>query len=323
MDADQSNRHNPRRKHDRRRRYRPPRPTGGVDRQSQSPPVTLQSITVTPANPSIPIGGAQQFTATGLFSDDSTENLTSQVTWASATPSVATISATGLASALATGTSSITASLDGITGSTVLTATPPTPILQSITVTPANPHITVGATEQFTATGSFSNNSTENLTSEVIWTSDKPSVATTSATGLATALAMGTSSITASLSGITGEAMLTVTRTSTPFRFQTKTLWTATPRSLTVGQSITVSVSVSVVGAIESTATGTVTLTEGNTTLGPFLLRRGKYIFKTKATSAGTEVFRAAYNGNTALLASSSNKVGVLIRSPKPTKKRG
>ena len=55
--------------------------------------VTLQSIAVTPANPSVPKGLTQQFTATGTFSDNSTQNLTNQVTWASATPSVATITA--------------------------------------------------------------------------------------------------------------------------------------------------------------------------------------------------------------------------------------
>ena len=52
---------------------------------------TLQSIAVTPANPSIAKGATQQFTATGTFSDNSTQNLTAQVTWASATTTVATI----------------------------------------------------------------------------------------------------------------------------------------------------------------------------------------------------------------------------------------
>ena len=70
---------------------------------------------MTPANPSVAKGQTQQFTATGTYSDNSTENLTSQVTWASATTSVATITTTGLASAVARGSSSITASLSGVT----------------------------------------------------------------------------------------------------------------------------------------------------------------------------------------------------------------
>ena len=64
----------------------------------------LQSIAVTPANPIIAKGLTQQFTATGTFSDNTTQNLTSQVTWASATPAVATITAAGLATGVAAGT---------------------------------------------------------------------------------------------------------------------------------------------------------------------------------------------------------------------------
>ena len=61
------------------------------------------------------MGVPGQFTATGTFADGSTADITDLVTWASATPSVATISDTGLASALALGTSAITASFEGVT----------------------------------------------------------------------------------------------------------------------------------------------------------------------------------------------------------------
>ena len=55
------------------------------------PAPTLNSIAVTPANPSIGTGVTQQFTATGSYSDGSTQNMTSQATWTSSSPSVATI----------------------------------------------------------------------------------------------------------------------------------------------------------------------------------------------------------------------------------------
>jgi hypothetical protein len=172
-------------------------------------PAVLQSIAVTPANPSVTKGSTQQFTATGTFSDNSTQNLTSQVTWASATTSVATITAAGLATAVAPGTSTISATLGGISGSTVLTVT--AAALQSIAVTPANPSVAKGLTQQFTATGTFSDNSTQNLTSQVTWTSGTTSVATITAAGLATAVATGTSTIGAALNGITGSTVMTVT----------------------------------------------------------------------------------------------------------------
>ena len=85
----------------------------------------MQSIAVTPANPSVPKGETEQFTATGTYSDNSTQNLTSQVTWASATTSVATITAVGLATGVATGITVIDGTLDGITGKTALTVTRP------------------------------------------------------------------------------------------------------------------------------------------------------------------------------------------------------
>jgi hypothetical protein len=153
-------------------------------------------------------GLTQQFTATGTFSDNSTQNLTSQVTWASATPSVATITAGGLATGVIPGTSSISATLGSVSGSTVLTVS--AAVLQSIVVTPANPSVAKGLTQQFTATGTFSDNSTQNLTSQVTWASATPSVATITAGGLATGVTPGTSSISATLGSVTGSTVLTV-----------------------------------------------------------------------------------------------------------------
>jgi hypothetical protein len=159
------------------------------------------------------MGQTEQFTATGTFSDNSTQNLTSSVTWASATTSVATITAAGLATAVGAGTSTISATLSGISGSTVMTVTAAT--LQSIAVTPANTSLPAGETEQFTATGTLSDGTTENLTSQVTWASSDTSWATINSAGLATAVGQGTSSVTATLNGISGSTVLTVTGTTT------------------------------------------------------------------------------------------------------------
>jgi plastocyanin len=175
---------------------------------------TLTAIAVTPANPSIVAGTTDQFTATGTFSDNTTQNITNQVTWASATTTVATINAAGLATGVAPGNSTISATLSGVAGSTVLTVTPPA-TLQSIVVTPTNPSIAAGLVEPFTATGTFSNNTTQDITSLVTWASATPAVATISNAanlqGVATGVAVGTSTITASLGGVTGSTTLTVT----------------------------------------------------------------------------------------------------------------
>lgn len=83
---------------------------------------SLSSIAITPVNPSITVGGTQQFTATGTYSDGSTANITSSVSWTSGTPAAATINAsTGLATGVADGSSVITATSGSVSGNTTLT----------------------------------------------------------------------------------------------------------------------------------------------------------------------------------------------------------
>ena len=89
-----------------------------------TPSATLNSITVTPANPAIASGSTQQFVATGTFSDNSTQNISSQVTWSSSNGGVATINSTGLATGVAGGSSTIKATQGSVNGSTTLTVQP-------------------------------------------------------------------------------------------------------------------------------------------------------------------------------------------------------
>ena len=84
---------------------------------------TLTSISVTPTSPSLAIGATQQLTATGTYSDSSTKDLTSTVTWNSSSTSVATISAGGKITAVASGTSTFTATSGAISGASTLTST--------------------------------------------------------------------------------------------------------------------------------------------------------------------------------------------------------
>lgn len=84
---------------------------------------TLASIAVTPANPSVTTGTTQQFTATGTYSDNSIKNITAAVTWGSSDTSKATINASGLATAVAAGSTTVTATSGSISGTTTLTVT--------------------------------------------------------------------------------------------------------------------------------------------------------------------------------------------------------
>jgi hypothetical protein len=114
---------------------------------------SLASITVTPANPTIATGGTQQFTATGRYSDNSTQNITGQVTWASSATAVATINSAGLASGVGAGSTTISASQGQVTGSTTLTVTSaPPPPLSVTAMTPANNATGVNAGTTVSAT---------------------------------------------------------------------------------------------------------------------------------------------------------------------------
>jgi len=180
--------------------------------------VTLSSITVTPANPSIILATGttqtQQFTATGIYSDGSTKDLTASVIWSSSATSIATITSGGNATVLAYGTTNISATFVGITGSTALTVVS-TASLKSIQVTPLTPSILLGASQQFIAQGTNLDGSIQNLTASVNWASSSNAVATISNTpgsnGKATSIAAGQTTITATLGSLTGSTILTIT----------------------------------------------------------------------------------------------------------------
>lgn len=181
--------------------------------QDQAGLPTLQSISVSPAAPSIPAGFAQQFTASGTYSDGTAQDLTASAAWSSSNTSVATVSnaagsqgrATGVA---AGGPVTIAASAGAVSGSALLTVT--APILTSLAVTPTTPVVPVGNTQQFTATGTYSDGSTQVITGSVTWSSSSPSVASISGGGLASALGPGATTISAQQAGITGSTTMTV-----------------------------------------------------------------------------------------------------------------
>jgi uncharacterized protein YjdB len=173
---------------------------------------SLSSVTVTPAIASVAEQTATQFNAIGTFADNSTQNLTSSVSWTSSPASIATVSnaspTKGLATGVAPGTATITALFAGQSGGATLTVTNAT--LDSITVAPDTTTISLGGTQQFTATGNFSDGSSENLTAQVTWSSSEVSVATISPGGLASTAGKGSTTITAKMNGVSGTAALTV-----------------------------------------------------------------------------------------------------------------
>ena len=168
---------------------------------------TLTSITVSPANVSIAPGTQQQFTATGNFDDGSTQVLTS-LTWSSSATSVLTVDSNGLGLAVGPGTSTVTATAGSISGTAPVTVTSAT--LVSLVIAPSNSSMPAGAVKQFSAIGTFSDNSTEDITDSVLWSSSSPAVASIDNLGVVTSFVTGSTTITASSGAISRSTTLTI-----------------------------------------------------------------------------------------------------------------
>jgi uncharacterized protein YjdB len=84
----------------------------------------------------------------------------------------------------------------------------------SMTISPASGLVAPGATTQFTATGTLGNNQTQDVTGQVNWSSSSGGIATITQAGLATGVALGTTTITAKSSDVTATATLVVSNTT-------------------------------------------------------------------------------------------------------------
>jgi phospholipase C len=109
-----------------------------------------------------------------------------------------------------------------ILGGCGATGTPgPTgPTLSSIAVTPANTSVPQGMTQQFKATGTYSDNSTQDLTATVAWTSSAPSVVTISSAGLGNAVGFGKTTIMGASGSVNGSTPFSTTASALSQYFQ-------------------------------------------------------------------------------------------------------
>lgn len=176
----------------------------------------VDKVDVAPVDPSVPKNEDIQFTATATYSDDSTQDVTGQTdtAWSSSNTTVAQMDAgqKGRAVAHEIGTSIITAQLDGVAGTSELTVTDA--VITSIVVTPASPVLPLGYTLRFTATAHRSDGSSEDVTGDVTWGSFNEAVVMVSNAsgqrGQAEGLGTGSTTVTATLGGVTGSTQITV-----------------------------------------------------------------------------------------------------------------
>src|SRR5262249_2150185 len=151
-----------------------------------------------------------QLAATGIYSDNTTMDLTNLATWTSNASDKAAVSdamgSKGRLSPLVAGPATITATYQGVSGTDMGTVSGAT--LSSIAVTPSPATVALPASTQLTATGTFSDNTTLDVTRYVTWLSSTPGTASVSnangSWGLATGLATGPVTISAVRGSVTG-----------------------------------------------------------------------------------------------------------------------
>ncbi|HYR13281.1 MAG TPA: Ig-like domain-containing protein, partial [Mycobacterium sp.] len=169
-------------------------------------PVPVASVTVSPSSPTIRVGTSTQLTAVPM--DASGAPLSGRVvTWATSDAAVATVNASGLVSSSAVGSATITATSEGQSGTSTITVTN-VPVA-TVTVSPASATIGVGGTQQLSAVTKDSAGNA--LTGRVLtWSSSNTAVASVNASGLVSAVAAGSATITATSEGKSGSAAITV-----------------------------------------------------------------------------------------------------------------
>ena len=196
---------------------------------------TLSSLNISPSSLNLANGTSGKLTATAIFSDGSSVDVSNQTTWSPGDAGVASVDDSGLVTANSVGSTTVTADYGALSKDVAITTTNAT--LETLTVSPATATLANGLTKQFNATATFSDNTTQDVTSSVSWSSSDTTVADIDVAGLATASTKGTATITASLSSQTSTATLTVSDA-------TLVSLTIEPDSITMAKGDTASIKV-------------------------------------------------------------------------------
>ena len=239
-------------------------------------PVPVSTVAVQPPTNTLAPGATVQLTA--IAKDSAGGVLTGRaVGWASSDPAVATVSVTGLVTAVALGNATITASSEGKSGTAAVTIAP-VPV-GSVTVAPPSATVRMSQTATLTATVKDSVG-TVVTNRPVAWSSSNPAIATVNA-GVVTGVAVGTATISATSEGKSGTATINVTlmpvatvvvSPATKAMLVTQTFplgvtvtdsvgTVVTDRVVTWGSSNTAVATVSAAGVVTAVAAGTATIT--------------------------------------------------------------
>jgi uncharacterized protein YjdB len=178
---------------------------------SAAAPVPVASVSVSPTLSSLQIGGTAQLSA---VTRDANNNVLNGriVTWASANAGIASVNGSGLVTAVSAGTTQITATSEGKSGTATINVSAPAPLpVATVSISPPSASIPVGGAVQLSAVtrDSLGNTVTGRI---VVWSSSNPSIALVNSSGFVTGGATGGPvTITATSETKVGTASITVT----------------------------------------------------------------------------------------------------------------
>ncbi|MEZ9447444.1 Ig-like domain-containing protein [Vibrio splendidus] len=151
-------------------------------------------------------GNKQTFIAIGHYSDHSSKELTDLSIWRSSNENVGYFVESGKLTGKALGVLKITATKDGVTSNTVSVEVSAA-VITAIAVTPPSSTLAKGQMRPLTATATYSDTTSSDVSDSVTWTSDDLSTATVTPTGFLSGVNVGQTTITATKDGVTSNTV--------------------------------------------------------------------------------------------------------------------
>ena len=174
-------------------------------------PPAVASVEITPDSVSLPVGGKIQLVA--IPRDAGGDALPNRnASWSSGNSETAKVDSKGNVTALATGSTLIVATVESRSGTArVVVVTPPPVPVASVRITPSSGEVVVGSSMEFDAQPLDAGG---NVLSgrQIVWTADKPAIATVSGKGTVRGVAPGQTTITATSEGVSASVPITVNR---------------------------------------------------------------------------------------------------------------
>lgn len=166
------------------------------------------ALTFLPGRSKLAVGSAQQLSVAGDFSDGSTQDVTSLVTWRAVNPEIGSVSGTGWFTAVSAGTATITAAIDDVEASTSIEVV--VSRIVSLEITPGRQSVAKGRFGKLTVTAHLSDDLQADYTAMVDWSSYGEGEVTIDAEGRVVGVSEGRVTVRATHEEFEGEARVDV-----------------------------------------------------------------------------------------------------------------